>query len=83
MCRFCAEKATETNLLFEMLSKSARLAIFNSMELQQVAAGTDIIAQGDEGTKFYVLKEGCCDVLIQKAELGLEPCKVLTYSAGR
>ena len=78
-----AEKATENNLLFEMLSKSARTAIFNSMELQTFQAGSSIITQGDEGTKFYVLKEGACDVSVIKEGWGADPRKVLTYAPGR
>ena len=82
-CSGCAEKATEHNLLFEMLPKSAKAAIFGSLAPIGVLAGTDIITQGDEGTKFYILEAGCCDVLVAKEEWGPQPRKVLSYSPGR
>lgn len=78
-----AEKAVQHNLLFEMLSKATRVAIFNSMAPCSVATGTHIIKQGDEGTKFYILEQGSCDVLIRKDEWGGEPRKVLSYAPGR
>ena len=40
-----AEKAVAGNLLFDMLSKEARRAIFASMEPLVVSAGTQIITQ--------------------------------------
>lgn len=78
-----AEKATASNLLFEMLPKAAKAAIFNSLAPSAVAAGTDIIQQGDEGSEFYILEQGACDVLIGKEEWGSEPKKVHSYSPGR
>lgn len=79
-----AEKATENSLLFEMLSKPARVAIFNSMTLVTVSAGTEIITQGDAvATKFFILDRGTCDVLLTKPAWGPEPRKVLTYAPGR
>ncbi len=74
----------EGNLLFEMLSAPARRAIFLSMALQMVSAGTTIIKQGDEdATKFYVLEKGTCDVLVASDASGGVPKKVHTYPAGR
>lgn len=73
----------ENNLLFEMLSKSARRAIFDSLELQKCSSGSDIIQQGDEGTKFYILQEGSCDVFISKPEWGSVPRRVHSYIPGR
>ena len=66
-----------------MLPKSARAAIFGSMAPIGVPSGTDIITQGDEGTKFYILERGTCDVLVAKEEWGPQPRKVLSYSPGR
>ena len=40
-----ADKAVAGNLLFDMLSKEARRAIFASMEPLMVSAGTPIITQ--------------------------------------
>ena len=73
----------ESNLLFEMLSKSARRAIFDSLAPQKVSSGSDIIQQGDEGTKFYILQDGSCDVFISKAEWGPLPRRVHSYVSGR
>ena len=78
-----AEKATETNLLFETLPRAARKAIFTSMSPSSVSAGTEIIKQGDEGTNFYILERGTCEVFVKKAEWGDEPKHVHTYHAGR
>ena len=83
LCSGFAEKATENNLLFEMLPKSAKAAIFGSMAPIGVPTSTDIITQGDEGTKFYILEAGCCDVLVSKEEWGPQPRRVLSYSPGR
>lgn len=73
----------EANLLFEMLSKATRKAIFDSMTPCTVAAGTEVITQGDEGTRFYVLEKGSCDVLLHKEEWGPLSRKVLTYGPGK
>lgn len=53
------------------------------MELQAVLAEVEIISQGDEGTKFYILAEGACDVLVRREDWGSEPRKVLSYALGR
>ena len=67
-----------------MLSLPARQAIFRSMALQMVSAGTTIIAQGEtDATKFYVLEKGTCDVLISSEATGNVPKKVHTYTLGR
>lgn len=67
-----------------MLSLPARQAIFRSMALQMVSAGTTIISQGDtDATKFYVLEKGTCDVLISSNATGNLPRKVHTYTSGR
>ena len=82
--RLHAERAVEGNLLFDMLSLPARQAIFRSMALQMVSAGTTIISQGDtDATKFYVLEKGTCDVLISSDATGNLPRKVHTYTSGR
>ncbi len=79
-----AERAVEGNLLFDMLSLPARQAIFRSMSLHMVSAGTTIINQGDtDATKFYVLEKGTCDVLINNEATGYIPKKVHTYPSGR
>ncbi len=71
-------------MLFDMLSLAARQAIFRSMALQMVSAGTTIIAQGEtSATKFYVLEKGTCDVLISSDTTGNVPKKVHTYTSGR
>ncbi|EIE24738.1 putative cGMP-dependent protein kinase [Coccomyxa subellipsoidea C-169] len=78
-----AERAVEGNLLFDMLSLPARQAIFRSMSLHMVSAGTTIINQGDtDATKFYVLEKGTCDVLINNEATGYIPKKVHTYPSG-
>jgi cAMP-dependent protein kinase regulator len=67
-----------------MLSLPARQAIFRSMALQMVSAGTTIIAQGEtDATKFYVLEKGTCDVLISSDVTGNMPKKVHTYTSSR
>ena len=66
-----------------MLPKSVRKAIFNSMAPSRVPAGTEIIKQGDEGTKFYILERGVCEVFVKKAEWGEEAKHVHTYHPGR
>ncbi len=74
----------EGNLLFDMLSLPARQAIFRSMSLHMVGAGTTIISQGDtNATKFYVLEKGTCDVLVTNEATGNVPKKVHTYPSGR
>lgn len=79
-----AERAVEGNLLFDMLSSPARRAIFLSMSLQMVSAGTTIITQGDmDATRFYVLEKGTCDVLVSAEAAGKAAKKVHTYPSGR
>lgn len=78
-----AEKAVDGNLLFDMLTAPARQAIINSMTPFKVAAGYDIIVQGDTvATKFYVLESGTASVMI--TDLKTEKSRrVLTYESGR
>ena len=79
-----AERAVEGNLLFDMLSSPARRAIFLSMSLQMVSAGTTIITQGDlDATRFYVLEKGTCDVMVSTDAAGKAAKKVHTYPSGR
>lgn len=78
-----AERAVAGNLLFEMLPKAARRAIFESMAPCSAPAGTVIIRQGDEGSQFYILEQGACDVLLASPEPGAEPRKMHSYSPGR
>ncbi|CAL8467781.1 g7319 [Coccomyxa elongata] len=77
------ERAVEGNLLFDMLSLPARQAIFRSMSLHMVSAGTTIINQGDtDATRFFVLEKGTCDVMITNEATGNVPKRVHTYPSG-
>ena len=80
--RVRAAKAVTGNLLFDILSREARRAIFASMEPMLVSAGTTIISQGDvDASTFYVLEMGNCDVFVS-AEGG-SPRKVHAYTSER
>ena len=71
------------NLLFDMLTAPARQAIINSMTPFKVAAGCNIIVQGDTvATKFYVLESGNASVMITDHETE-KSRRVLTYESGR
>ena len=70
------------NLLFDMLSREARRAIFASMEPLTVPAGTTLITQGDvDASTFYVLELGNCDVFV--SDEGRQPVKVHAYTSER
>ena len=72
------------NLLFDMLTREAKRAIFASMEPLMVSAGTAIITQGDEdASTFYVLEIGNCDVFVCNESTGGQPLKVHSYTSGR
>ena len=72
------------NLLFDMLSREAKRAIFASMEPLMVSAGTTIITQGDvNASTFYVLEIGNCDVFVSSTGSGGQPVQVHSYTSGR
>mmetsp|Transcript_10977 Transcript_10977/g.20317 ORF Transcript_10977/g.20317 Transcript_10977/m.20317 type:complete len:350 (-) Transcript_10977:168-1217(-) len=54
--------AVDSNFLFGGLSSEQRDLVFGAMNEKKVAAGTEIIKQGDAGDFFYVLDEGSADV---------------------
>lgn len=56
--------------LFEKLSNQEKKKLAQSFTFERFAAGTVIIRQGEQGKKFYILKEGSCKVLADDKEVG-------------
>ncbi|PNW85942.1 hypothetical protein CHLRE_03g199050v5 [Chlamydomonas reinhardtii] len=74
--------AIRDNLLFQDMPAAALEVIIDSMYSVEVAAGTDIIRQGDrEASQLYVMESGVCEVWV-RAPSAPAPKKVLIYSAG-
>ncbi|KXZ43473.1 hypothetical protein GPECTOR_89g493 [Gonium pectorale] len=74
--------AIKDNLLFQDLPQAALEVIIDSMHSVEVAAGTDIIRQGDrDASQLYVLEAGVCEVWVRGVGAPA-PKKVLIYSAG-
>ncbi|GLC68711.1 cGMP-dependent protein kinase [Pleodorina starrii] len=75
-------KAIADNLLFQDLPRAALEVIIDSMHSMEVAAGTDIIRQGDrDASQFFVLEAGVCEVWVRSANATASK-KVHVYSAG-
>ena len=51
--------------ILQNLNEAERLQFIGYMERSNVAAGVDIMTQGDEGDYFYVVQWGECDVFVK------------------
>jgi eukaryotic-like serine/threonine-protein kinase len=49
----------------ETLSESARMALLSSMQHRHIPAGQRFITQGDEGSEFFIIRDGECFVTIE------------------
>ena len=54
----------EKSFLTQSLSQSALQTIIESMHMQTFKAGDNIVTQGENGTKYYILKTGKCQVIV-------------------
>jgi len=67
--------------LLESLGKYERSQIADALQQEAVAAGTVVIDQGKEGSRFYLVEEG--ELSAQKLEPGASaPKEVLAYKRG-
>lgn len=69
---------TKANFMFQSLSPDQRTKIFQVITLRDVAAGEDIIREGDDGDEMYLIDGGHFDVL-RKNEDGMNSV-VFTYT---
>lgn len=67
--------------VFSHLTTSALTTIAEEMEQETHPAGTVIIRQGDEGDKFYLIKRGVVDVVVNHGKP--EETKVATLKRGQ
>jgi len=66
-------EAVQGNVLFLNLDEEQRFEIYDHMSEVSVEPGDLIMAQGDEGNNFYVIKSGQCDVYVaEDAHLKME-----------
>ena len=61
ICRFLSQTR-----LFPDLTPRTLTQVADQMKLEKHPAGTTILRQGDPGDKFYLVKTGTLDVLLQK-----------------
>jgi putative ABC transport system ATP-binding protein len=54
--------------VFAKLTPRTLAHVADQMALEKYPAGTTIIQQGDEGDKFYLIREGTAEVLIQDGD---------------
>jgi CRP-like cAMP-binding protein/serine/threonine protein phosphatase PrpC len=74
--------AVRANFLFAHLNEEQRQTVFDVMEKVDVVKGQDVIKQGEEGDKFYVVESGSYDVW--KSHGRNAPAeKVYTYVSGQ
>jgi len=66
------DKDTEANVkiiesvpLLAQLSRSERIEMANRLKHEQFLEGETLMVQGDEGDKFFIIKEGICQVEIK------------------
>jgi len=67
--------------VFSRLTTSTLTNIAEAMEKERHPTGTVIIRQGDEGDKFYLLKSGIVDVIVNQGQA--DESKVATLSKGQ
>jgi putative ABC transport system ATP-binding protein len=67
--------------VFSHLTTSTLTNIAETMEKEHHPAGTVIIRQGDEGDKFYLIKSGVVDVIVNQGQPN--ETKVATLSKGQ
>jgi putative ABC transport system ATP-binding protein len=67
--------------VFSHLTTSALTNIAEAMEQESHPAGTVLIHQGDEGDKFYLIKRGVVDVIVNRGRQN--EAKVATLSKGQ
>jgi putative ABC transport system ATP-binding protein len=67
--------------VFSHLTTSALTNIAEEMEQEGHPAGAAIIRQGDEGDKFYLIKRGVVDVIVNRGKP--DEAKVATLSKGQ
>ena len=58
-------KALEANILMRELSIEDRTTLMKAMDTVKFKPGQQIIKQGDEGDKFYVIGAGTCDITVK------------------
>lgn len=68
--------------LFYRIPPGNILEIFRRLRPLRVRAGETVIRQGEEADRFYIIKEGMCEVLI-KAEGATEPTPVALLEQGQ
>jgi Cyclic nucleotide-binding domain len=64
------EKALKDGLVFESISRRATIALIRAFEKEQVATGTTIITEGDEGDYFYIILSGTVEFSINGESVG-------------
>ena len=52
--------------LFKNLTETKLENIFNKLKLEKFSNGKNVITQGDQGTRFYILKKGFVDVFVNE-----------------
>jgi len=57
-----------------------RSQLADALMVQAVSAGTNVVNQGDEGTRFFIVESG--NLKAMKSEAGGAAKEVLTYKAG-
>lgn len=68
-------------VLFGGLRVEDVYGVIDAMFPKEVATGTNVITQGEEGDNMYIIDEGAFDVFVQRGGDGL-PCKVCDYGPG-
>jgi putative ABC transport system ATP-binding protein len=67
--------------VFSRLTTSTLTNIAEAMEKERHSTGTTIIRQGDEGDKFYLIKSGIVDVIVNQGQP--DEAKVAALSKGQ
>lgn len=66
--------------LLEKLGSYERAQLAEVLQKETVVAGSTVITQGEEGSRFYLVEEG--ELVAKKSAPGEEPKDVLTYKRG-
>ena len=74
--------AVKSNIIFSRLNETQLQMLQGAMNEAHVAAGSNVITQGEKGNHFYVVDSGDLDAFVTSSDAGAEPRYVKSFGVG-
>jgi CRP-like cAMP-binding protein len=74
--------AVKSNIIFSRLNETQLQMLQGAMNEHHVAAGSNVITQGEKGNHFYVVDSGDLDAFVTSSDAGAEPRYVKSFGVG-